>query len=402
MAAGDPFPNAIPAIPLLLSDVSGWEETPPETILIVAGQEINRRVLRGVLKTEGYRILESSHPRDAWILLERERVDLIVLGQVSPEWSGLDFCRAVKAARATRFIPIIVLGGRQGEESEIAGIASGADAFLVQTPSAALIRARVRAMLRHKEAIDSLDEADAVLFALARAVEHRDSLTAGHCERLAIMSTSLGAALGLSRAELIALYRGGYLHDIGKVAVPDAILFKPGPLTDEEWAVMKMHALKGVEICSPARTLAAALPIVRSHHERWDGSGYPDGLRGEEIPLLARILQVADIFDALIAPRPYKPALPVAEALRILGDEARKGWRDPALVELLRRICTSPADGGNGSHPAPYVLPQTFEWSLENMRQALIAHGGNGAGTPPVADERAAKPGERPAVQAKG
>jgi len=380
VAAPDQFANPIPSIPRLLNDFPGWDGALPETVLILSGQEINRRVLRGVLKAEGYRILESARPRDALSLIDRERVDLIVLGQVTPESSGLELCRAAKAGRDTHFIPVILLSGMQGEELEIAGISSGADAFLVQPPPPALIRARVRAMLRHKQAIDSLDQADAVLIALAQAVEHRDSRTAGHCERLAIMSTSLGAALGLSRAELIALHRGGYLHDVGKVAVPDAILFKPGPLTGDEWAVMKKHAIEGAEICRPARTLAAVLPIVRGHHERWDGSGYPDGLRGEEIPLLARILQVADVFDALISARPYKPALPVAEALRILEEEVRKGWRDPALVELLRQFCTTPAGNGNGGHAFPYVLPQAFEWSLENMRRALNGQGVNGNG----------------------
>ena len=192
------------------------------------------------------------------------------------------------------------------------------------------------------------------------------------------MSASLGAALGLPHAELLALHRGGYLHDIGKISVPDAILFKPGPLTEDEWAVMRLHTVKGVEICSPARTLAAVLPIVRSHHERWDGGGYPDGLRGEEIPLLARILQVTDIFDALTSARPYKPALPVSDALRTLEVEARKGWRDPALVELLRHFCTRPAGDGSSEGAFPYVLPQAFEWSLENMRRALAAQNGDG------------------------
>lgn len=384
MAAPGPFSNPIPSIPRLLESFPGVDGAPPETVLILAEHEINRRVLKGVLKAEGYRILECSHPREAWERIERERVDLIVLGQVTPESSGLDLCRAIKASRNTHFIPIILLSSMQGDDLAIEGISSGADAFLVQPPPA-LIRVRVRAMLRHKQAIDSLDEADAVLVALAQAVEHRDSLIAGHCERLAIMSTSLGAALGLSRAELIALHRGGYLHDVGKVAVPDAILFKPGPLDEREWAVMKNHVLKGEEICSPARTLAAVLPIVRGHHEKWDGSGYPDGLRGEQIPLLARIVQVADIFDALISARPYKPSLAVADALEILDQEVKKGWRDPALVELLRHFCTTPADGRG----FPYVLPQAFEWSLENMRRAVVV-AGDGASVAPSSEARPA------------
>jgi putative two-component system response regulator len=355
-----------------------WDAPPASTVLILAGPEISRFVLRRVLMPEGYRILESARSCDALELLKRERVDLVVLGPVTPENAGLEFCRAVKADRDTRFIPVMILTSVQGEESEIAGISSGADEFLVQPLPPALVRTRVRAMLRHKQAIDSLDEAESLLFALAQAVEHRDSCTAGHCERLAAMGTALGAALGLSRAELIALYRGGYLHDIGKIAVPDAILFKPGPLSQDEWAVMRTHAIKGVEICSPARTLAAVLPIVRNHHERWDGSGYPDGLRGEEIPLLARVLQIADVFDALTSPRPYKPALPVSEALRIMDDETCRGWRDPALVELLHEFCAASAGGAAGRNLFPHPLPRAFDLSLENMRRAVSQHAGNG------------------------
>jgi putative two-component system response regulator len=397
VAAPDQFSNPIPSIPRRWNDSPGRDREPAETILILAGQEINRRVLKGVLRTEGYRILECSHPREASILLQRKQVDLIVLGDLTPEGSGHEFCRALKAGRETRFIPIILVSSIQGEESEIEGIASGADAFLVEPPPPALIRARVRAMLRHKQAIDSLDQADAVLVALAQAVEHRDSRTAGHCERLAIMSTSLGAAMGLSRADLITLYRAGYLHDIGKVAVPDAILFKPGPLDEDEWDIMKQHVLKGVEICSPARTLAAVLPVVRGHHEKWDGSGYPDGLRGEQIPLLARILQVADVFDALISPRPYKPALSVEDALRVMEEEVQKGWRDPALVQLLRQFCTTPINGGNGFHAFPYVLPQAFEWSIENLRRALAQaeSQGNGNGHVRAVSEESTDKGER-------
>lgn len=402
MAALDQFSNPILSIPRLWNDAPNGDGEPPETILILAGHEPSRRILKGVLKAEGYRILECSRALEASILIESERVDLIVLGDLTPEGSGLEFCRTVKAGHDTRFIPVILVSSIQGEESEIEGIASGADAFLVEPPPPALIRARVHAMLRHKQAIDSLDEADAVLIALAQAVEHRDSRTAGHCERLAIMSTSLGAALGLSRTELITLYRGGYLHDVGKVAVPDAILFKPGPLSEDEWPIMKRHVLKGVEICSPARTLAAVVPIVRGHHEKWDGSGYPDGLRGEQIPLLARILQVADVFDALISPRPYKPALPVDEALCILDEEVQKGWRDPALVGLLRQFCTTPVNGANGFHAFPYALPQAFEWSIENMRRALALPRSNGNGNsvhaPPVCEESAAKAERRGAA----
>src|SRR5262249_42288548 len=144
--------------------------------------------------------------------------------------------------------------------------------------------------------------------------------------------------LGLPKSDQLALFRGGYLHDIGKITTPDAVLFKTGKLTAEEWEIMRQHTVRGEEICRPMHTLAPVLPIIRNHHERWDGSGYPDGLAGESIPLLARILQVADIYDALTTSRPYKPALSHEEALDIITAESMRGWRDKELVKLFERV----------------------------------------------------------------
>jgi response regulator RpfG family c-di-GMP phosphodiesterase len=180
--------------------------------------------------------------------------------------------------------------------------------------------------------------AEEVLLALALAVEQRDNVTAGHCERLAMTSLALGMSLSLDEASLLALYRGGYLHDIGKVGISDAILLKPAKLTPEEWAIMQGHPARGAQICCHLRSLAPVLPLIRHHHERWDGSGYPDGLRGNEIPLLARILQVADIYDALTNTRCYKPAYTAEEAIRIIEDETARGWRDPEIVTQFLRI----------------------------------------------------------------
>jgi putative two-component system response regulator len=212
--------------------------------------------------------------------------------------------------------------------------------------------------------LSPIDDTEAILLALAETVEQRDRNTAGHCERMAFVGVSLGMAMGLGRADLLALYRGGYLHDIGKVGIPDSILYKPGPLTPEEWTVMRDHTTRGEGICRHLPALAPVLPIIRHHHERWDGSGYPDNLRGTQIPLLARIVQVADIYDALISPRPYKPALPPKQALEILSEETVKGWRDPEIVKVFFKMHDS-------------VIVRVAEYtsksdrSLEMMRSAL-------------------------------
>jgi putative two-component system response regulator len=186
------------------------------------------------------------------------------------------------------------------------------------------------------------------------------------------MGLTLGMSLGLGRAQLLALHRGAFLHDIGKIGIPDSILFKPGKLSEEEWEIMRLHTVRGEEICRPARTLAPVLPIIRHHHERWDGSGYPDGLRGEDIPLLARLLQVADIFDALTSVRPYKPALSTTEALHILDREAACGWRDPHVVSLLRKLFETSTEMAVEQNLVPWPPPEAMARSLESMHEALL------------------------------
>jgi putative two-component system response regulator len=200
---------------------------------------------------------------------------------------------------------------------------------------------------RHLPAGEELDlrelrftQTEHVLLALAKVVEQRDEHTAGHCERLAVTAVALGVAMNLDRAALLALYLGGFLHDVGKIGIPDSILFKPGKLDGEEWKVMRTHAERGEEICRPLLSLRSVLPIVRHHHERWDGTGYPDGLSGTEIPILARVLQVADIYDALTNPRPYKEAFSRKHALEVLEEESARGWRDPEVTALFVRLNT--------------------------------------------------------------
>lgn len=338
------------------------------TILIVDDVDMNRRLLRAVLKTAPYRILEAKRPSQALALLEREKVDLLVVDLVMPQMSGPDFCRAIKSEKRTQLIPILMTTSVQGPDSEIAGIDSGADEFLFKPFQPAIVRTRIKAMLRHKALVDSLEEAENILFALAKSVEQRDKYTGMHCERLAAYSIALGQALGLDKSVQLTLYRGGYLHDIGKISIPDAILFKGSYLTDEEWKIMRQHTVRGEEICRPMKSLSTVLPIIRSHHERWDGSGYPDGMRGEEIPLVARILQVADIYDALTTARSYKPAFSHEDAIQIMLEEASRGWRDPELVPLFAEVIVRE---NNQVVTSPAASHDSMRESLENMRRYL-------------------------------
>ena len=211
---------------------------------------------------------------------------------------------------------------------------------------------------------EDVGETEAILVAVAQAVEQRDAATARHCERLALTGVALGMALHLGRTSLMALYRGGFLHDVGKIGIPDAILFKPGALSAAEWVVMRSHTVRGEEICQHVRALKAVLPIIRHHHERWDGSGYPDGLRGNQIPLLARVVQIADIYDALISPRPYKRAYPVKQVLGIMKKETERGWRDPELMSLFFEL-------HDGVISRIDELSLVGEGRLERIREAL-------------------------------
>lgn len=339
-------PTTSPRIPLIANNWAtlqhGYDEIQALTsrgkILIVDSSTSNRSDLRSMLGAANYELNEASTTSEAIAAISVHRVDLVLIDVAAPELGGIEFCRMLKKATATQFLPVFVMAVREDLESEVVAIDAGADEFLVAPLRPKAFLARVQASLRHKAIIDSLDHSETVLFSLAQSVEERDPDLGEHCQRLALMGAALGLALRLPPSDILALQRGGYLHDVGKVAIPDHILFKPGRLTPEEWEIMKTHAERGERICSSMRSLAPVLPIIRHHHERWDGSGYPDGLKGEQIPLLARILQLADIYDALTTARPYKRALSPDDALAVIKEEVARGWRDPSLVEMFSDI----------------------------------------------------------------
>jgi putative two-component system response regulator len=291
--------------------------------------------VRKTLSACGHEVVEASTTAEAIGEISKRGIELVLIDQMTPEMGAAGFCRVLRKASATQFLPVFVLASRDDLDAEIRVIEAGADEFLVAPFREKALLARVQAKLRQKAMIDSLDDSDTVLFSLAQSVEERDPDLGQHCHRMALMAAGMGLALGLPASDLLTLQRGGYLHDVGKVAIPDSVLFKPGPLTAEEWETMKTHAERGERICGGMRSMTAVLPVIRHHHEKWDGSGYPDGLKGEQIPLLARILQLADIYDALTTSRPYKRAFTPEEALHVMREEAAKGWRDPKLVNTF-------------------------------------------------------------------
>ncbi len=239
---------------------------------------------------------------------------------------------------------MILVTGLCAASDRIQGIVSGADDFLNKPVNPQEVRARVKSLLRLKSYIDELENAEIVLSSLAMSIEAKDPYTHGHCERLSNYSVALGKKLGLSDELCVALRKGGIVHDIGKVAVPERILLKPERLTPEEWYIMKQHPAVGERICAPLRSFRAVLPIIRHHHEKLDGTGYPDGLKGDEIPLTARILQTVDIYDALTTDRPYRPALPIDEALETMRSEAKRGWWDSTLIDEFESLVAVPVE----------------------------------------------------------
>jgi cyclic di-GMP phosphodiesterase len=315
------------------------------TVLVVDDLGPNLRLLERLLTAEGYAVLKARDGNEALSVVAKAAPDVIIMDVRMPNRDGFSACDAIKSQPGTRLIPVVLMTGSAERKDRVRAIEVGADDFLTKPIDETELKARVRSLVRMKRYTDDLDSAESVILSLARTVEARDPYTEGHCERLARYAVVVGRRLGLPDDDLAALHRGGFLHDIGKIAIPDAILAKPGPLTAEEYDRIKQHVVIGEQLCGGLRVLARVRPIVRHHHERLDGSGYPDGLTGSEIPHLAQIITVVDVFDALTTSRPYKAALPVDRALVELGDEVRRGWRDAHLVETLAGAA---ADGALG------------------------------------------------------
>ena len=310
-------------------------------ILVADDDETSARFLIRLLSREGHRISIVTTVERALRACEVEAPDLVLVDLVAPRGQGFELCRRLKNMSVTRFVPVVIVTAQSDRTDRLRGIEAGCDDFLVKPFDATELHARIQSLVRIKRFTDDLESAEAVIMGMGATIEARDPSTNGHCQRLAHYATRLGRALNLDESDLAALERGGFLHDIGKIAVPDSVLLKKGQLDPHESRVMQKHPIVGDGLCSGLRSLIKVRPIVRHHHERLDGTGYPDGLRNGEVPLLAQIVGVVDVFDALTTERPYRASLPPDDAFQVLTDESARGWRDRVLVDAFVNVVTA-------------------------------------------------------------
>lgn len=306
----------------------------PATILVADDEVAVRDVLRRVLAGAGYRVIEASTGSQAVARGDLERPDLFILDIAMPDADGVELCRAIKNDPLTRLTPVIHITGQIDRDERLRALEAGSDEFVSKPFDVEELLIRVRSLLRTKRLTDHLVSDEAVLVALSRTVEARDHYTEKHLYRVADRSVVVARRMGMTEREIESVRLGGLLHDLGKIAVPDRVLHKPSALDRAEYALVKRHPEAGAEIVRPLRAFNGPELTVLHHHERFDGTGYPYGLRGEEIPLAARIVAVADSFDAMTTDRPYRAALRVDEALQRLDDGRGEQW-DPLVVDIF-------------------------------------------------------------------
>ena len=311
------------------------------SILVADDDETSARYLKRLLSREGHCVSVVDTLEQALAACARNPPDLVLVDLVAPRGHGYQLCRQLKDQSATRFVPVVIVTAQSDRRDRLKGLEAGCDDFLIKPFDAAELHARIQSLVRLKRYTDDLESAESVILGMGATIEARDPSTNGHCQRLAHYATRLGRSLSLDTADLAALERGGFLHDIGKIAIPDSVLLKDGRLDPHESRLMRRHPIVGDSLCAGLRSLHKVRPIVRHHHERLDGTGYPDGLRNGEVPLLAQIVSVVDIFDALTTQRPYRAARPIEEAFEVLADEASRGWRDRVLIDAFVDVVTA-------------------------------------------------------------
>ena len=340
----------------------------PYRVLIVDDDESVQKLEKAILEAPEYEVTITSCGNEALSRLRQQEFDVVLLDKNMPGMTGDEVCRHIRGELGLLLLPIIIVTGTTAHCELEKSLQAGANDFIRKPYSPAELVARVNSFANQKRITDQLDSAESMLFALARMVEAKDKVTGDHCSRLGHMAVIFGEELNLNPNELRALKRGGVLHDIGKLGIADSILLKKGPLTYEEWQVMREHTLIGARLCSGLNSMKDTVPIICHHHERWDGSGYPHGLKGENIPYLARVFQIVDIYDALANERPYKKPLPMEKIISIFEEERDKGWRDPELVSTFLRLLHD--------RPQDLLLPVETEQDLgSKIFEDIVATG---------------------------
>ncbi len=303
-------------------------------VLVVDDGAANRELLRACLREVECEVRDAPDGLSALRAVDAAPPDLVLLDVQMPGMDGYEVCKRIKAGPKGSLLPVVMVTALDRSSDRVRALDAGADDYMSKPVDRVELVARVRSALRLKRVYDSLDSTEQVIFSLAAAVEAKDPYTEAHTQRVAESARRIGARMGLGPEELEALYRGGIIHDIGKIGIPDSILLKPGELDSEERVRMNLHPIIGENIVAPLRSSADLRPMIRHHHERYDGTGYPDRLANEQIPLLARILSVCDAYDALVNDRPYREHLTRGQALAILQEGAGRQW-DPQVVQLV-------------------------------------------------------------------
>jgi putative two-component system response regulator len=310
----------------------------PPVILVVDDVRTNRELLVALASRLGYAVREAADGVEALASVEENEPDLILLDVDMPRLDGLAVCRRLKKDPRRRLIPIVILTAHADRDTRLSGIEAGADDFLSKPFDSMELMLRSTVLLRDHALNKRLDATETVLRAFARAVEARDRYTIHHAERVGLYAREIGHAMGYGENAADTLYDGGVMHDLGKIAIPDAILLKPGALTAEEYVVMQGHSVAGERIVMPLRSVSQFLPIIRHHHERIDGRGYPDHLVGAAIPADARIVAIADAWDAMVSDRPYRAGLPHEEARARLTQGAGSQWDDEYTNVFVQQL----------------------------------------------------------------
>ena len=315
--------------------------TKPKKILVVENNKNNAEILAELLQNNGYECLLAYKGMDALEEGIHYSPDLIVLDIDLPGENGYELTRKLKTHKKTCKIPIIMLTSHSGLEAKLEGLEAGVDEYFTKPYYPIELIARIRSLLRVRNLMDHLDDSESIVFTLARIIDAKDHHTLGHADRVSRYAVLLGKLLKRSEAEIKILEKGGILHDIGKMAIPDVILTKPGALSQEESDIMKTHPIIGCNICERLRSAKDALFLIRHHHEKLNGSGYPDGLTSGEIPLPVRILTIADIFDALTTRRSYKEAWSVDKTFEVMYEEVNRGWWDGDILRVWEKFVRS-------------------------------------------------------------